>query len=104
MSGKVVRLRQAKLFLMRPVAKGRRGNRAYRVREHLTEAEMERRQSRVPPAASLAAIPHRPDGRPSPARAETAAIVASTVKAGIAVIIPPAIIPVAWRIAWNAAD
>jgi hypothetical protein len=36
-------LDRPKLFVMRPVAsKGRRGNNAYRVREHLTEAEMDK--------------------------------------------------------------
>ena len=41
MSGKVVRLRQGK-FIRNATSrsKGRRGNGAYRVREHLTEAEM----------------------------------------------------------------
>jgi hypothetical protein len=49
--------------------------------------------------ALLPTIPHPPDGRPSPARAETAAVVASMEKPRIAEIVPPAIIPVAWRIA-----
>jgi integrase len=43
MTGKIVRLRQAKIVrnaISR--SKGRRGNDAYRVREHLTEAEMDK--------------------------------------------------------------
>ena len=43
MSGKIVRLRKAKKYrnaTSRP--RGRRGNDAYRVREHLTEAEIEK--------------------------------------------------------------
>ena len=43
MSGKVVRLRQAKnVRNATSRSKGRRGNDAYRVREHLTEAEMDK--------------------------------------------------------------
>jgi integrase len=43
MSGKVVRLRRAKKYRNATShSKGRRGNDAYRVREHLTEAEMEK--------------------------------------------------------------
>ena len=43
MSGKIVQLRQAKKYrnaTSRSI--GRRGNDAYRVREHLTEAEMDK--------------------------------------------------------------
>ena len=40
MSGKIVRLRQAKKYRNATSgSKGRRGNDAYRVREHLTELE-----------------------------------------------------------------
>ena len=43
MSGKVVLLRQAKIVRNATSrSKGRRGNDAYRVREHLTEAEMDK--------------------------------------------------------------
>jgi site-specific recombinase XerD len=43
MSGKIVRLRQAKKYRNATSrSKGRRGNDAYRIREHLTEAEMEK--------------------------------------------------------------
>jgi integrase len=43
MSGKIVRLRQAKIVRNATSrSKGRRGNDAYRVREHLTEAEMDK--------------------------------------------------------------
>src|SRR5580692_3756434 len=43
MSGKIVRLRQAKKFRNATSrSKGRQGNDAYRVREHLTEAEMDK--------------------------------------------------------------
>ena len=52
----------------------------------------------------LPTVPHRPDGRPSPARAKAAAVVASTVKSWIAEIVPPAVIPIVWRIALSAAD
>ena len=42
MSGKIVRLRQAKKYRNATSrSKGRRGNDAYRIREHLTEAEMD---------------------------------------------------------------
>jgi hypothetical protein len=44
--------------------------------------------------ASSAAIPDRPDWRPGPAGAETAAIVATAVKAGPAEIVQVAIVPV----------
>lgn len=41
MSGKIPHLRQAKIVrIATSGSKGRRGNDAYRVREHLTEAEM----------------------------------------------------------------
>ena len=40
MPANVVSLRQAKSTVMRPVARGRQANAAYRVREHLTEAEV----------------------------------------------------------------
>src|SRR5580692_4196030 len=52
----------------------------------------------------LPAIPDRPDGRPSPARAETAAVVASTEISRIAEIVLPAVIPVSWRILRCVAD
>ena len=52
----------------------------------------------------LPTIPHRPDRRPGPARAETAPIVTSSVKSRIAEIVAPAVVPVVWRIAWSAAD
>jgi hypothetical protein len=52
----------------------------------------------------LPTIPYRPDGRPSPARAETAAVVASAKISRIAEIVPPAVIPVAWSILWCVAD
>ncbi len=43
MSGKIVQLRQAKKYRNATSrSKGRRGNDAYRVREHLTEAEMDK--------------------------------------------------------------
>ena len=43
MSGKVVQLRHAKKYrIATSRSKGRWGNNAYRVREHLTEAEMEK--------------------------------------------------------------
>ena len=43
MSGKIVQLRQAKIVRNATSrSKGRRGNDAYRVREHLTEAEMDK--------------------------------------------------------------
>ena len=43
MSGKIVQLRKAKKYRNATSrSKGRRGNDAYRVREHLTEAEMEK--------------------------------------------------------------
>ena len=43
MSGKVVQLRRPKIVRNATSrSKGRRGNDAYRVREHLTEAEMDR--------------------------------------------------------------
>jgi type 1 fimbriae regulatory protein FimB/type 1 fimbriae regulatory protein FimE len=43
MSGKIVRLRQAKIVRNATSrSKGRKGNDAYRVREHLTEAEMDK--------------------------------------------------------------
>ena len=43
MSGKIVRLRQAKILRNATSrSNGRRGNDAYRVREHLTEAEMDK--------------------------------------------------------------
>jgi integrase len=43
MSGKILRLRKAKKYRNATSrSKGRRGNDAYRVREHLTEAEMEK--------------------------------------------------------------
>jgi integrase len=43
MSGKIVRLRQAKIVRNATSrSKGRKGNDTYRVREHLTEAEMEK--------------------------------------------------------------
>ena len=43
MSGKIVRLRQAKIVRNATVrTKGRRRNDAYRVREHLTETEMDK--------------------------------------------------------------
>ena len=45
-----------------------------------------------------------PDGRPSPARAKTAAVVASMVKSWIAEIVPPAVKSVVLRIALSAAD
>jgi type 1 fimbriae regulatory protein FimB/type 1 fimbriae regulatory protein FimE len=42
MSGKIVQLRQAKIARnATSLSKGRRGNDAYRIREHLTEAEMD---------------------------------------------------------------
>lgn len=42
MSGKIVQLRQAKIVRnATSLSKGRRGNDAYRVREHLTEAEVD---------------------------------------------------------------
>jgi len=42
MSGKIVQLRQAKFVCnATSLSKGRRGNDAYRIREHLTEAEMD---------------------------------------------------------------
>src|ERR1700752_884439 len=47
---------------------------------------------RAPEDEASAAIPDRSDGRPGVARAETAAIVVSAVKAGTAVIVPLAII------------
>ena len=53
----------------------------------------------------LPAIPHRPDGRPGPARTETAAVIASTVKSGMAEVIMVAVIkPVAWGIVRSAAS
>ena len=43
MSSKIVQLRQAKKYRNATSrSKGRRGNDAYRVREHLTEAEMDK--------------------------------------------------------------
>jgi hypothetical protein len=43
MSGKIVRLRQVKIVRNATShSKGRRANDAYRVREHLTEAEMDK--------------------------------------------------------------
>ena len=54
MLGKVVRLRQAKLFLMRPVAQRDAGETVRRATEHLTEAEMDK--ASVPRAASGVAI------------------------------------------------
>jgi hypothetical protein len=43
MSGKIVRLQQAETVRNATSrSKGRRGNDAYRVREHLTEAEMDK--------------------------------------------------------------
>ena len=51
--------------------------------------------------ACSAAIPGRPDRRPRPARAEAAAIVATTVKARPAEIVPVAIVPV---ITWGWID
>ena len=43
MQTNIVQLRQANSSVMRPVGRrGRRGNGAYRVREHLTEAEMDK--------------------------------------------------------------
>src|ERR1700676_4207319 len=51
--------------------------------------------------AESAAIPDRPDRRPRPARAEAAAIVATTVKARPAEIVPVAIVPV---ITWGWID
>ena len=43
MSGKIVQLRQAKKYRNATSrSKGRRGNDAYRIREHLTEAEMDK--------------------------------------------------------------
>jgi hypothetical protein len=43
MSGRIVRLRQAKIVRKATSrSKGRRENDAYRVREHLTEAEMDK--------------------------------------------------------------
>jgi hypothetical protein len=43
MSGRIVRLQQAKIVRKATSrSKGRRGNDAYRVREHLTEAEMDK--------------------------------------------------------------
>src|SRR5258708_29177514 len=51
--------------------------------------------------AQSAAIPDRPDRRPRPARAEAAAIVATTVKARPAEIVPVAIVPV---ITWDWID
>jgi site-specific recombinase XerD len=43
MSGKIVRLRQAKIVRnATSLSRGRRANDAYRVREHLTEAEMDK--------------------------------------------------------------
>ena len=43
MSGKIVQPRQAKIVRNATSrSKGRRGNDAYRVREHLTEAEMDK--------------------------------------------------------------
>jgi hypothetical protein len=47
----------------------------------------------------LPTIPHPPDRRPSPARTEAATVVASMGKSRVAEIVPPAIVPVAWRIA-----
>ena len=52
----------------------------------------------------LPAIPHSPDRSPSPAWAETTAIIASVEKSGFAEIVPRAIIPVAWGIVRRAAD
>src|SRR5581483_6639491 len=46
----------------------------------------------------VAALPGRPDRRPGPARAETAAIVAPAVKARTTEIVPVAHVPVHWRI------
>lgn len=55
------------------------------------------------PRRRLAAIPHQPDGRPSPAWAVTAAIIATVEKSGITEIIMVAvIIPVARGIVWRA--
>src|SRR6202790_1704498 len=51
--------------------------------------------------AETATIPDRPDRRPRPARAEAAAIVAATVKARPAEIVPVAIVPV---ITWDWID
>jgi hypothetical protein len=43
MSGRIARLRQAKILRNATSrSKGRQGNDAYRVREHLTEAEMDK--------------------------------------------------------------
>jgi hypothetical protein len=48
MSGKIVRLRQAKIVRNATSrSKGRQGNEAYRVREHLTEAEMDKLRGRL---------------------------------------------------------
>src|ERR1700681_5005025 len=51
--------------------------------------------------AKSAAIPDRPDRRPRPARAKAAAVVATTVKARPAEIVPVAIVPV---ITWDWID
>jgi site-specific recombinase XerD len=42
MPGNVVSLPRADRSVMRPVARGRQNNKAYRVREHLTEAEVDK--------------------------------------------------------------
>jgi hypothetical protein len=54
--------------------------------------------------ALLSTIPHRPDGRPSPARAETAAVVAPTVEPRIAYIVSPAVVSVMWGVGRTVAD
>ena len=45
------------------------------------------------PDHALPAIPHRPDGRPRPARAETAAVIVTAEKTRPAVIVPAAVVP-----------
>jgi len=76
-------------------------------RKKLTEAgaaagtprlSLRARLIRLARCRSLPAIPCRPDGRPAPARTETAAIAAPAVKPGTAEIVPVAHVPVHWRI------
>ncbi len=56
------------------------------------------------PAEPLPAIPHRPDGRPRPARAKAATIIMTAKKARSTEVIPTAVVPIAWRSVRTVAD
>ena len=53
MSAKVVQLRQGRKQHNATISRGRQGNEVYRVREHLTEAEIEKRSNRTDVASAI---------------------------------------------------